>query len=148
MHTLNASMMALFLVLAMAAVATPASAAEGFICTEEMATGFQKIAGEWQIRIFPTDDRYLLTPLNGEDTDEWIVIQIDAGLPVARCHDSSRDAEYLDCHGIQTLWFARASGRFITSFLHGFTDDESLEGPYTPYIAIGSCAPLEPPPAR
>jgi hypothetical protein len=147
MHS-SASTIAKSLFLAMAITATAASAAEGFVCTEEKATGFQKIAGEWQIRIFPTDDRYLLTPLDGEDTHEWIVIQIDAGLPVARCHDSPRDAEYLDCHGIQTLWFARESGRFITSFLHGFTDDDSLEGPYTPYIAIGSCVPLEPPPAR
>jgi hypothetical protein len=147
MHS-SASTIAKSLFLAMAITATAASAAEGFVCTEEKATGFQKIAGEWQIRIFPTDDRYLLTPLDGDDTHEWIVIQIDAGLPVARCHDSPRDAEYLDCHGIQTLWFARESGRFITSFLHGFTDDDSLEGPYTPYIAIGSCVPLEPPPAR
>ena len=146
MHS-SASTIAKSLFLAMAVFATAASAAEGFVCTEEKATGFQKIAGEWHIRIFPTDDRYLLTPLDGEDTHEWIVIQIDAGLPVARCLDSSRDAEYLDCHGIQTLWFARESGRFITSFLHGFTDDDSLEGPYTPYIAIGSCIPLEPPPA-
>ena len=147
MHS-SASTIAKSLILAMAVAATTASAAEGFVCTEEKATGFQKIAGEWQIRIFPTDDRYLLTPLDGEDTHEWIVIQIDAGLPVARCHDSPRDAGYLDCHGIQTLWFARESGRVITSFLHGFTDDDSLEGPYTPYIAIGSCVPLEPPPER
>ncbi len=130
---------------------------EGYICTQDIVTGFaHERNGIWRQGRFLPDQKFIVRPatesertlsaVRGErnaTNNKWVVQPLGLAL-VAVCPDDFKANGDLVCHGpIEEFRMNKNSLRFLWAYLSGYWDaPPGNETSDTPTVAIGKCSPM------
>jgi len=128
---------------------------DGYICTQDMVTGFaHEKNGIWRQGRFVPDQQFVVRPatesertlsaVRGERTNnKWVVQPLGLAL-IAVCPDDFKADGSLVCRGvIEEFRMNKNSLRFLWAYLSGYWDaPPGNETSDTPTIAIGNCKPM------
>jgi hypothetical protein len=130
---------------------------EGYVCTQEMVTGFAQDKNDtWRQGRFQPDQQFIVRPatesertlsaLRGERNainNKWVVQPLGLDL-IAVCPGDFKPDGHLVCRGvIEEFRMNKNSLRFLWAYLSGYWDaTPGHETSDTPTIAIGKCVPM------
>jgi hypothetical protein len=144
-----------FLTFAVLALLPPLAWGEGYICIDDMATGFKFENGEWQQSRFKPDSRYIVRPVTKDDAPmlrgfvesilgnaKWVVMKVGEPLPFAGCTEPAAHGSIF-CKGLyEEFKMNEKSLRFLYAYLQGYWHPLDEGKSDTPLIEIGKCSPM------
>ena len=120
-------------------------AADAYLCTAEMITGFNydSVRKGWRSADFRSEKKIEIRRAK-QKSHAWEAREPGDALPGAMCQQDFNEAGNLFCSGVFELRFSRRQMRFLYVYPIGYWNDASdgpasREGENTPALAIGRC---------